>query len=373
MVGTLNFELRDAPPELWDKSRWPVLTMLILHANVRNRCWPTVDYLADKLSLSTATVVHALQWLRNHDAIVVVQPKDRLDDESHLPPRQHVYQLTGELVIDEKRIPYLYVGKEHGQDEVSKIKTSASEVSKSKTSNPKTSKTGNQTIYSKDSQLNQTLELGESGAALVKALAEATGCDPLLNQKEITELALHLDATGYSAQNVLNWYQRCWLTSWRGPRGLPTLKEVRQMIGQVRLLPALQVDGEDRYTDNSYFQGRDLDEQPTVADQLRRERYDGKWKDQWLATLGDLQGKLNKATYDTWLSHLYLIDVVEREDGIVEFRVEAPDHYVKDWIERNLMASFEENLCGICHFPARPLRSGQIGTGVEIILEDGSL
>lgn len=158
MVATLNYELKDAPVDLWEGSRWTVLTMLILHANIRNRCWTSIDYLASKLGKSTATIEAALKWLRKVGAVEVVPYKERVDAEKLLPTRQYVYQLTGKLTNGDQSIPYLYVSPVNGQ--VLETETSDGQVSKTKTSKQvghvlvfKSSKTENLTVSSIDSSI----------------------------------------------------------------------------------------------------------------------------------------------------------------------------------------------------------------------------
>ena len=74
--------------------------------------------------------------------------------------------------------------------------------------------------------------LGESSAELAAAIAKVTSCDPLLNQSAIADLARDLLKAGYSAQNILDWHQKFWLTGWRSKGGPPSIKEVRQFISQ---------------------------------------------------------------------------------------------------------------------------------------------
>ena len=65
-------------------------------------------------------------------------------------------------------------------------------------------------------------------------------------------------------------------------------------------------------------------------------------RDAWLATLGQLQVQLNRATYDTWLRHAELLGY---EDG--RFVVTVPHAYAKDWIERHLLESMTRTLSDI--------------------------
>ncbi len=98
-MNALSFELKKAQPVMGcDTGRLDVLITLVLHSNVRNRCWPKMELIAKLATggnLTKATA--AKRWLIDHGAIELVAYKHRLDDEQQLPKRQHVYQLTGIL------------------------------------------------------------------------------------------------------------------------------------------------------------------------------------------------------------------------------------------------------------------------------------
>lgn len=69
-------------------------------------------------------------------------------------------------------------------------------------------------------------------------------------------------------------------------------------------------------------------------------------KDAWLATMGQLQTQLNRATYDTWLRHA---DLFSCEDG--RFVVSVPNAFTKDWIERNIFTSISTTLARLYRRP----------------------
>lgn len=117
MVATLNYDLKDAPAELFDKCRWSLLTMFILHANVRNRCWPSMRGLAKRLDMSLPYITQAKQWLIEHEAIKLVSFKERVEDEKTLANHQHVYQLTGYVKFGDVKIQYLYINPDRGNDQ----------------------------------------------------------------------------------------------------------------------------------------------------------------------------------------------------------------------------------------------------------------
>jgi len=65
-------------------------------------------------------------------------------------------------------------------------------------------------------------------------------------------------------------------------------------------------------------------------------------KDAWLATLGQLELQLNRATFDTWLRGAELI-ACEGD----EFVVRVPHAYAKDWLDRHLAQEIARTLSAI--------------------------
>lgn len=110
MPPTLDYNMKGCMDELTKDCRWNVLTVLILHANIRNRCWvgmDTIARMATSGNLRRAT--KAKKWLQSQGAFTLVPYNKRVgDDELALAPRQHVYQLTGNLTIGGVVYPYLY-------------------------------------------------------------------------------------------------------------------------------------------------------------------------------------------------------------------------------------------------------------------------
>lgn len=112
MAATLHWALRAHLKDLREDGRLAVLTALILHANIRNRCWVSTDILAVETGWSRPSIVHAKQWLAAHGVFVLVPFHKRVDEELYLPPRQHVYQLTGIMTFDGEAVPYLLMNPE---------------------------------------------------------------------------------------------------------------------------------------------------------------------------------------------------------------------------------------------------------------------
>lgn len=111
-MATLHWALRAHLKDLRDDGRLALLTALILHANIRMRCWASTDLLISETGWSRVPVVAAKKWLGEHGAFVLVPFRKRVDEELKLPRRQHVYQLTGILRLDGETVPYLFLSPE---------------------------------------------------------------------------------------------------------------------------------------------------------------------------------------------------------------------------------------------------------------------
>lgn len=118
MPPTLDYGLKECMAELTKDGRWNVLSVLILHANIRNRCWVGMDTIAAMATNnSPRKATKAKKWLQDHGAFTLVPFDKRVEQELDLPARQHVYQLTGTVTIDGTVYNYLY----HGKTDVSPI------------------------------------------------------------------------------------------------------------------------------------------------------------------------------------------------------------------------------------------------------------
>lgn len=98
MSTTLSHHLKGCMPTLCRDSRWNVLTVLILHTNIRNRCYVGMDTIAEMATNGNLTkATRAKKWLELHGAFELVAYDKRVAEERNLPKRQHLYQLTGTL------------------------------------------------------------------------------------------------------------------------------------------------------------------------------------------------------------------------------------------------------------------------------------
>jgi len=128
-MTTLHWQMRNYAQELRQDGRLAVLLMLTMHANLRLRCWPSVDLLATETGWALASITAAKKWLIEHNAMILVPFNKRIDEETKLPIRQHVYQLTGVIDIDGKTWPYLYMTPE-AKDSVKAILDTLPKASK---------------------------------------------------------------------------------------------------------------------------------------------------------------------------------------------------------------------------------------------------
>jgi hypothetical protein len=110
MSTILDFDLKRCFHILTQEDRWNVLGVYMLHANIRNRCWPSMDTVTRMATNGNrGHATRAKKWLIEHGAIEIVPGGKRVgDEEKKLPPRQHIYQLTGILKIDGQTYRYLY-------------------------------------------------------------------------------------------------------------------------------------------------------------------------------------------------------------------------------------------------------------------------
>ena len=123
-MPSIDWKLREVLPHLRDNGRLNVLMALVLRANVRARCWPSIELICKDTGYAVEAVNEAKKWLIKQGAIEMVSYDKRVGKECDLPPRQSVYQLTGELRIDGKIFPYLYVP----HTDISIIENSDSEI-----------------------------------------------------------------------------------------------------------------------------------------------------------------------------------------------------------------------------------------------------
>lgn len=98
MSTTIDYDLKRAMKFLSKDNRWNMLTVLMLHANERNRCWVSMDTIQEMATGGNRRkATRAKKWLEKHLAFELVPFDKRVGKELNLQPRQHIYQLTGLL------------------------------------------------------------------------------------------------------------------------------------------------------------------------------------------------------------------------------------------------------------------------------------
>lgn len=107
-----EFTRDENKPKSHRSGRLAVLLQLMLHANQRLRCWPSIDTLCQNTGLNRPSVVEAIRWLIKHGAIVLVPYEKREGKEKLLPTRQHIYQLTGIAHLPCGTVPYLLMSND---------------------------------------------------------------------------------------------------------------------------------------------------------------------------------------------------------------------------------------------------------------------
>ena len=131
MPTTFDFKFRNALSEFHGGARLHVLLAMMLHANVRNRCWPSMRGLAKETGYALAAVNDAKNWLEEHGAIEIVKYEQRIGEEK-TPKINHlvnVYQLTGVIKFGEITYPVLYVP----QSDTSNVYVPQNETSRNET------------------------------------------------------------------------------------------------------------------------------------------------------------------------------------------------------------------------------------------------
>lgn len=122
----LDHRIKNILHHFRDSGRLNVLIALMSHANVRNRCYPSMRLIAKETGYALEAVNEAKKWLQEHGAIEIVKYQQRVGDEVKIKSvRQNVYQLTGVINLDGKEHPYLYVSP----TEISENETLLGEIS----------------------------------------------------------------------------------------------------------------------------------------------------------------------------------------------------------------------------------------------------
>ncbi len=105
-----------------EEARLHVLINLMARANIRNRCWPSVETIMKDTGFTHKQSISAsIQWLVEHGAIYIVPYDKRVGEEIRLPRRKYVYQLNGIIKIGEKVFEYLVMKPEERDQMISEL------------------------------------------------------------------------------------------------------------------------------------------------------------------------------------------------------------------------------------------------------------
>jgi len=174
-----------------------------------------MDLLADETGWSIVLVTRAKQWLLDVGAMVLVPYNKRVDDELKLPPRQHVYQLTGMIKLGDEIVPYLYLSEEQLKEiNVLVVKVLDGKTLQDKVLDAKTKVNPSLSKYKKKSKSTSEVPPANNDKALaIKAYEECLGVIVPRHALEIAEYLNEgidvnwiIDALGAAVdQNVRRW------------------------------------------------------------------------------------------------------------------------------------------------------------------------
>jgi hypothetical protein len=208
---------------------------------------------------------------------------------------------------------------------------------------------------------------------IAAALQTITGRDRHLN-RDVNELALDLHKANYTAQDVEAWYQRCGPHDWRAVKAAqerrveqPSLKIIRECIGQVRSLPVDEPEGVEEDW-NPYAPAADdpVEAWPpqacTVPERIRS------W---WTAAKDQLSVQLNRATFDAWVKPTDPIHFVGDPRAGGTLYVAVPHHYGKEWIDKHLLTALNKTFDDLlnCEGQTRRRIGEEALFKVEVIVE----
>lgn len=187
---------------------------------------------------------------------------------------------------------------------------------------------------------------------IAEALQQVTGRDRHLN-RDVNGLALDLHNADYTAQDVEAWYQRCWPHDWRAVQAAqerrvtqPSLKIIRECIGQVRSLP---VDEPEPIEEdwNPYSPPADEPAEAWPPQACTVPQHVLTW---WTAAKDQLSVQLNRATFDTWLKPTAPVHFVGDPRAGGTLYVAVPHHYGKDWIDRHLLTALNKTFDDLLNY-----------------------
>ena len=252
MTVTLSFDLKNIMSHLAKDDRWNVLTTLMLHTNIRNRCYPSMRSIATFATngnLHRATA--AKKWLEKHEAFELVPYGKRVDDEKLCGKRQHIYQLTGVLkgcddpecgCWQKGSYTYLYFGKPTPDDIVDGNNIKAADIAITEIISGDNRSITREEKKDSDTNVSVRAEKKPKRECLPKEIQQAIGeCvmewQPLngwhwkqLNSKKLAENLLPHNITLEEIQAFRRWY------TWKFPNAPYTHPNI--IAGKIDLMRA---------------------------------------------------------------------------------------------------------------------------------------
>lgn len=111
-MSDLNWELREHLHALREDDQLAVLLCIYLHRNIRNRAWPSNDLIHKETGVGKTTISGAIAKLLEKRAFLLVPYNKRVAEETKLPKRKNIYQLTGVMFIDGQSVEYMHLTPE---------------------------------------------------------------------------------------------------------------------------------------------------------------------------------------------------------------------------------------------------------------------
>ena len=191
-------------------------------------------------------------------------------------------------------------------------------------------------------------------------IAEITATEMCIrgNRDAIEKLARQLVSGGYTAVQVDEWHQRYWkVIDWRGNGSKghaerPTVKSLGELIGHVKNLapsPGLPVYSP-HYDPPTPIQVADpvpavdpVPLPPRSAPPVPDPIIPAAARDAWEMVKSELSVSLPKATFDTWVRRVQLVDFENGADRD-RFVLSVPHRYAADHLERTLSHWIEREL-----------------------------
>ncbi len=202
-MTTLDWKFRDVMQHFRQDGRLAVYLCYLLHTNIRNRAWPSIETLMRETGWGRAAVVAAKDWLIEIKALETVSYDQRVDGEKALHQRREIMQVTGIGIFGGDAIPLLYVNSSVAESLVAEssatepeVNTSAVEVQSSKDSALKRRKRPQDLIFNAIAK----------GSFNLTDIANLNGTAPRVAKAKKAFLSVKADATVEDIEGFYRWF-----------------------------------------------------------------------------------------------------------------------------------------------------------------------